>query len=102
MYNWYIGFYAKVMPKTAASIKPKMLTVSEAAPPVGAGAALPLADPVAAALPEAAADVPAGAEADPDPLGAVAVGTEKPVTLPLNGPGGADADAPTPTRPPSA
>lgn len=31
-----------------------------------------------------------------DPLGEVAVGTEKPVTLPVSGPGPVDAEAPTP------
>lgn len=35
------------------------------------------------------------------PPGTVADGRPKPVTLPENGPGTAEADAPTPTRPPT-
>ena len=37
-----------------------------------------------------------------DPPAEVAVGRPKPVTDPENGPGRADADAPTPTRPPTS
>lgn len=48
------------------------------------------ADPLAADVPEAAA-------------GALApVGTPSPVSLSVNGPGPVDAEAPTPTRPPSS
>ena len=47
----------------------------------------------------AAAAVVVVAEAEElGPLGEVAEGTAKPVILPVSGPGGADADAPTPTR----
>jgi hypothetical protein len=42
-------------------------------------------------------DVTDGEDA-PDPLGEVAEGTAKPVMLPVSGPGGAEAEAPTPTR----
>jgi hypothetical protein len=79
--------YTKVTPRTAARIMVKVFTATETAPDVG----VDLAVPVVIAVPEDAAD----------PLGAVGVGTEKPVTLPLKGPGGADADAPVPTSWPS-